>query len=298
VLKHTDILETNGLRGEFKSFSYGGPLNEAALAGDVDVIFTADFPAINLLSKSDKWTIVSRLIDFRGGIIVPKNSSHQSVADLKGKKIPGPYGSGTHLHVTAFLKEQGFDAQKDFQLQNLDILEQSSVIQKGTAESWGDVAGFISWDPTIGLQEAAGKARILKLVTPQAFVVMSNDFIISHPEAAEDFIRSFLQGYYFYAKNQQLANDWFVQEAKTNIPNEVLDRAASLEQNLKSSSIADINISLNEERIANLEKIMDEAVKNGFLKDSFNIRKEINQSILGDAQKNISDFNINDVQSK
>jgi len=23
VLKHTDILETNGLRGEFKSFSYG-----------------------------------------------------------------------------------------------------------------------------------------------------------------------------------------------------------------------------------------------------------------------------------
>lgn len=296
VLKHTDILEKNGLQGEFNSFSYGAPLNEAALTGDVDVIFTGDFPAINLLSKSDKWVIVSRLIDFRAGIIVPKNSPYQSVADLKGTVVSGPYGSGTHLHVIAFLKEQGFDPQKDFQLQNLDILEQSSIIQKGTAENWGDVAGFISWDPTIGLQEATGKARILKLVAPQAFVVMSNDFILSHPESAKNFVRSFIEGYYFYAKNQQLANDWFVQEVKSNIPTEVLDQVASLEQNLKATSITDINISLDEKRLVNLEKIVDEAVKNGFLKEFFDIRKEVNQVILEEVRKKISEFDIDNVK--
>ncbi len=46
VLKHTDILKNNHIVGDFKGFSYGGPLNEAALANEVDVIFTADQPAI------------------------------------------------------------------------------------------------------------------------------------------------------------------------------------------------------------------------------------------------------------
>ena len=37
TLKHTDILEKNSLQGEFKGFSYGGPLAEAGrkvLLGD------------------------------------------------------------------------------------------------------------------------------------------------------------------------------------------------------------------------------------------------------------------------
>src|SRR5262245_50571137 len=49
VLKNTKFLESNGLRGEFKSFSYGGPLSEAALADQIDVLFAADQPAINLI---------------------------------------------------------------------------------------------------------------------------------------------------------------------------------------------------------------------------------------------------------
>jgi len=298
VLKHTDILEKNGLKGEFKSFSYGGPLNEAALAGDVDVIFTADFPAINLLSKSDKWVIVSRLIDFRGGIIVPKNSPYRSVADLKGKVIPGPYGSGTHLHVTSFLKEQGFDPRKDFRLQNLDILEQSNLIQKGTAESWGKIAGFISWDPTMALQETAGKARVLKLVVPQSFVVMSTKIIEKDPRAAKDFVKSFIQAYYFYARNQKLANEWFVQEANTDMPQEVLDVAASLEENLRVKEIDNIDIAISEERLAKLDKIMQEAVKNNFLTKPVAVGGRINYRLLEQAKREASRFDLNAVRIK
>src|SRR5690242_8344077 len=74
VLKHTDILEHHALAGDFKGFSYGGPLNEAALAGQVDVIFTADQPAATLIARGGKWKIVARLIDFRACLIVPLDS--------------------------------------------------------------------------------------------------------------------------------------------------------------------------------------------------------------------------------
>ena len=37
TLMKTDILEKHGFKGDFKGFSYGGPLNEGALAGEVDV---------------------------------------------------------------------------------------------------------------------------------------------------------------------------------------------------------------------------------------------------------------------
>src|SRR4051812_23027680 len=60
ALKHTNVLALNDLRADFKGFSYGGPLNEAAIAGSVDAIFTADQPAATLLAAGGRWTIVAR----------------------------------------------------------------------------------------------------------------------------------------------------------------------------------------------------------------------------------------------
>src|SRR5437660_11264097 len=71
VLKHTDILQKHALRGEFKGFTYGAPLNEAALGGEVDVFFTADQPAATLLSRSGDFRIVSRLMYNRVATYVP-----------------------------------------------------------------------------------------------------------------------------------------------------------------------------------------------------------------------------------
>ena len=39
ILMKTDILKNLGFEPEFVGFSYGGPLNEGALAGEVDVLF-------------------------------------------------------------------------------------------------------------------------------------------------------------------------------------------------------------------------------------------------------------------
>src|SRR3989338_1727217 len=93
ILKHTDILKNNSLKAEFNGFTFGGPLNEAALAKQVDVIFTADQPAATLLSKNPNWVIIGRLMYNRVSLYVPPKSSIETVADLRGKTVGMPFGA-------------------------------------------------------------------------------------------------------------------------------------------------------------------------------------------------------------
>ncbi len=51
IWKHTDILKKNELKAEFVGRTYGPLLNEIALAGEIDVVLTADQPAAALFSK-------------------------------------------------------------------------------------------------------------------------------------------------------------------------------------------------------------------------------------------------------
>ena len=52
VLKRTDVLEQHGLIPTFIPYSYGKPQIAAALGGKLDVVFSGDQPAINLVSAS------------------------------------------------------------------------------------------------------------------------------------------------------------------------------------------------------------------------------------------------------
>jgi ABC-type nitrate/sulfonate/bicarbonate transport system substrate-binding protein len=283
VLKHTDILEQNELKGEFKGFSYGGPQAEAALAGEIDVFFAGDFPAINLMTKTEKWSIISRFMDVRAGIIVPKNSPTQSLTDLRDKVIAGPFVSGTYVHVLKILRDNGFDPVKNFKWKNLDILEESSLIQKGTDESWGEIDGFISWDPTMAIVEEIGKARILQLITPITVTAMSNDFITQHPVAAKNFLRAFIESYLYYAQHQDQANQWFADETKFEHPFSVIDRMAELEKNLKAKNLQEIDIKLYDSHLTTMQAIADEAGKSGLITKTLNVKERVNQQLLEEA---------------
>ena len=79
VLKRTSVLEGQGLKPVLVPFSYGGPQVAAAFAGELDVFFSGDQPAINLIARGGKWKIVARLFEDGVGIIVPPSSPIESV---------------------------------------------------------------------------------------------------------------------------------------------------------------------------------------------------------------------------
>ena len=51
VLKRTNVLESHGLKPVFVPFSYVGPQVDAAFSGELDVFFSGDQPAINLIAR-------------------------------------------------------------------------------------------------------------------------------------------------------------------------------------------------------------------------------------------------------
>src|SRR3989338_351022 len=285
TLKHTDFLEKNGLMPEFKAFSYGGPMLEAAVTGEVDVIFVADMPAITLLSKGVEWKIVARLIDFRDAIIVPKNSSINSLDDLKGKIVAVPFGSGAHAYALKLLNEKGFDLQKDIKLINVDVLELAAVVQKGTDKSWGEIDAIVSWDPSVALFEQQGKARALESVFPVAVVVMSEDFIKKYPDAAKNFLKSYIEAYYYYATHQEEANEWYMAEARIEFDESVLGISASFEKNLEVKTISEIDVLITERHINQMQEIADLVYAQGLISSLPNIRKSTDNSLLEGALK-------------
>lgn len=253
VLKHTNALELRGLKAEFKGFNYGGPLNEAALAGEVDVIFTADQPAATLLARGSKWTIVGRLMYNRVAIYVPPDSDIRTVAELKGKRVAMPFGAAAQRVALKAIQDAGLDPDKDVTSINLDIYEQNNIVQAGDRRSWGSVDALVGFDPTPALFESKGLARMLYVGRVVSLVLISDDYLRRHPDESKRFLQAFIRSWHYYATHQEQANEWFLRESRLQFDPSVLNIAAAVEPNIKARSVQDIRATLNQEDIDTME---------------------------------------------
>ncbi|MEM7278932.1 MAG: ABC transporter substrate-binding protein [Pseudomonadota bacterium] len=107
-LREGGLAAAEGLDVKYVGFAYGAPLNQAALAGSVDILLTADQPAVALLARSEDYSIVSRMMYNRVCIYVPVGSSLASVSDLNGRTIGGPIGAAAERVASSVLSDNGF----------------------------------------------------------------------------------------------------------------------------------------------------------------------------------------------
>jgi len=275
ALQRTNALELMGLKGDFKSFTYGAPLSEAALAGQLDVAFVGDQPAVNLLSRSEDWRIVARLMDFRVAIVVPPNSPIKSIADLKGKTLGIPFGASTHRVALQWIKEAGLDPAKDVNILNIDILEQSDMIKSSTGKNWPKVDAFASWDHHIALYEKQDLARVLKSGTALGVVMMSQTLIGKNPEEAAQFIAAYKLSYLYFAQHQEEVNRWFTDAAGGNFDPILLKTVAEVEPNMKATTLDQVDIEIGSKQIAMLQQAADFAQQQGLIKSQLNINQTI-----------------------
>lgn len=283
VLKRTDLLETHGLQAGFVPFSYGGPQSEAALAGELDVMFVGDQPAVNLIARGGKWKIVSRLFYTKTAIMVPPGSPVQKMEDLRGKTVASPFGSVAHRE--AILKEQaaGLDADKDVRNINLDILEISNLVQAGGENSWGKIDAVGVWEPSTSLFEFKNMARTIDYTRTLGVVAISDDFITKHPEAAVQFLAAVLKAWAYFAAHTDQVNQWYIDDARLGYTPDVLAMAAKVEPNHSAISLKGIDLSLTEEHIATLERAAAWSFERGFTKTKPQMRLAVDTSLLARA---------------
>lgn len=138
---------------EFKS----GPLvNEAVAAGEVDMGFMADLPAIIAKSTGQDIQIVSNIAYGEKGlaVLVKTDSEIQSVAELKGKKVA--YATGSYAqHLLALLLDQEGLSLDDVESINLGGGDQPAALANG------EVDAIVIWEQFISKLVTSGEAKVL-----------------------------------------------------------------------------------------------------------------------------------------
>jgi ABC-type nitrate/sulfonate/bicarbonate transport system substrate-binding protein len=206
TLARTDILARNGLKGELTMFTFGPAVNEALISGAIDVGFIGDMPSVSLLAAGAPVTIIGRQSTFRGSVLASTKSDIKGIADLKGKKLYGPFGSSIYRSALNMLRDAGLTPGKDVELVHMGFSDLADAIRAGRIDA------LFVWDPWIELFIREGFARELKADSSLTMVIaVRDDFIKSAPDATERFLKAHKEALMYAATNKSLSNEWFRQ---------------------------------------------------------------------------------------
>lgn len=293
VLKRTSVLEAHGLKPIFVPFSYGGPQVEAAFSGELDVFFSGDQPAINLIARGGKWRIVGRLFEDGVGFIVPPNATADGVEDLEGATVASPFGSVAHRDAFLEQKAVGLDAHADVHNKNLDILEIRRRVQAGGNERWDGFDAAVVWEPLISRFELEGRARSLTSGRYLGVISASEEFIARHPDALVELLVALARSWEFFAQNPDRVMQWYIDDTRLDYTPESLV-SARLDSNFAAKSLNEISLDLNPNHIATLERSAAWALDSG--EGSVEVSKAVDTRSLKAAMARIAGERFEDIQ--
>ena len=155
--------------------------NEALRANAIDVGSTAGSAA--LLARSNGSPI--QVIDIYSqpewaAIVVPKDSTIKSVADLKGKKIAATKGTDPYFFLLQALEEAGLKPE-DVTVEVLQHADGWAALQNGSVDAW---AGL---DPIMAGAEQAGASLLFRNVAfnSYGFLNATETFLEKSPDLAQ-----------------------------------------------------------------------------------------------------------------
>ncbi|MBD1588418.1 ABC transporter substrate-binding protein [Pseudomonas typographi] len=195
---------------QWKNFTSGAPLTNEMVAGKLDFGAMADFPgALNGVAHEAGGrhslfiNVLSGSVQGSGnGIVVPKDSPVQSLADLKGQTISVPFASTAHGMLLRAIAAQGWDPQTD-----VNIIAQPPEVA-GSALQAGKVAAHADFVPFAELFESKGFARKIfdgSQANAPTFhgTLVEEDFAKQYPELVVAYLRATLEANQLLAEHPE-----------------------------------------------------------------------------------------------
>lgn len=188
--------EDSGYDVEFKlvEMQSGPSANEAFAAGEADFCFMGNMPGITGAASDYGIKIlgVAQSSDYAGTIVVPADSSVESVEQLKGKKIGTFIGGSWHYITAVYLESVGLT------LDDVELLNTANETATGIRTGEID-AGVMAPETAQELvDEGSGKIIAEKCGEPIMYTISAReDFINEYPEITEDYLRA-VRGIYEY----------------------------------------------------------------------------------------------------
>lgn len=169
---------------EYVQFLSGPPLTEAIAGGHLEFGQIGAQPAVQAVANGIELSVVGVYAfgEEAVGLVVPENSSIQSVEQIKGKKIGVTAGSLGHRLLNEYLKKHNFKTS-DIEQINLQPADLKNALAQG------DIDAAILYEPWISTAEVekAGEqiASAEGLFNDYAYYVAANEFAEAHPEILE-----------------------------------------------------------------------------------------------------------------
>lgn len=287
VLKRTNLLDRFGLDPTFVPFSYGEPEVAAALAGDLDVMFSSGQSVNNLLAKGGKWKVLSRLHFIPAALMVPPDSPIKEIKDLRGKTIACTFGTIGHREAT--LKEEAAGLKpEDVNHVNMDILEIQKLVGAGGREKWGKFDAVAVWEPDISQFQTDGSARLLSSHRAIYLVSVSDKFIANHRQAAIQFLQAVAQSWEFFNRFRDRVNQWYIDDSQFGFTSAALNSAAKEDPNFDKKSVSNVDLRIDNEAYRILDMGAKWSHEHGYTQTLVPIRQAVDQTLLAESSKRIA----------
>ncbi|MBH3341228.1 sulfonate ABC transporter substrate-binding protein [Pseudomonas mendocina] len=174
-------LAEHGVEVKWTEFPGGPQLLEGLNVGSVDFGVTGETPPVFAQAAGADLLYVAHEPPAPSGeaILVPKDSSIKSVAELKGKKVVLNKGSNVHYLLVRALEDAGLK-YGDITPVYLPPADARAAFERGSVDAW------VIWDPFQSAAEQQLQARSLRdgtgLVDNHQFYLATRTYAEQHPQ--------------------------------------------------------------------------------------------------------------------
>jgi sulfonate transport system substrate-binding protein len=207
-----DDLAKDGVTVKWSSFVAGPPENESFAAGQQDVGFMGDTPAIIARSAGQNTRIIgiAAIGPKALAVVVPKGSPIKSPTDLRGKRVAVTKGSYAHHLLYVVLKNAGL------QLSDIKLIHLPPA-DLVTALLHGDVDAAATWEPYLSrIEEAGGHVLVdgTGIKKGELVIIAIDEYAKKNPHVVEKFLRAYQRGYDFIKANPKRAGELIASDVK------------------------------------------------------------------------------------
>ena len=194
-----------GVTVKWVEFPAGPQLLEGLNVGAVDVGYVGEAPPVFAQAAGAKFVYIGNdpAAPEAEAIVVPKDSTIKSVAELKGKKVALNKGSNVHYLLVRALEQAGLQ-YGDIQPVFLPPADARAAFERGAVDAWA------IWDPFLAAVEKQSGARLLAdgrgLVNNYAFYLAERGYAEKYPQVLQAlFDDTVAQGRWLKANPKQAA---------------------------------------------------------------------------------------------
>jgi sulfonate transport system substrate-binding protein len=199
------------------------------------------------------------------GLIVPQNSSIQTLADLKGKKVATAKGTIAHQLLVAALDKAGL-TDKDVDFLHMSLPDASAAVQSGQLD------GAVVGEPLLSKAIASGNARLLTdgqgLINAQIVVAVRTDFANKYP----DLVRRYL-------KVQQQAVDYVKDHTEEALATTAKENNMDIEAVKAIFPKYDFSLDLDDNALEEMKKTTEFLKETGLMKPDVDTEKLIKDMV-------------------